>query len=167
MHSLSKLVITGLGLLCLLPSFKLTAQIWNITDPTKAQVATHHMPKPFALFELDEAAMLAQLKDAPMENTDDPFLSVKLPLPNQDIIETNVALSPIAEKELAEQFPSIQTFTAKDNEGGYGRFDFTKKGFHAMFFLHNGKTLFIDPIEIKEKRYYLVYYKIEIDIFII
>ena len=159
MLSLSKLVITGLGLLCLLPSIKLTAQTWNITNPTKAQMATHHMPRIYTLFELDEAAMLTQLKDAPKENTDDPFLSVKLPLPDQQIIETNVALSPIVEKELAEQFPSIQTFTAKDNEGGYGRFDFTKKGFHAMFFLHNGKTLFIDPIEIKEKRYYLVYYK--------
>ncbi len=129
------------------------------------------LPERYRLLRLDETAMLDTL--SPVVNDSRPSARklslassslsqpLELPLPSGESIFIQVTESNILAPDLAEKYPSIQTFTVKgnDNKGIYGSIDMTPLGFHAMLFMSDGRRLFIDPRRSLSDHFYISYYE--------
>ncbi|WP_444998220.1 proprotein convertase P-domain-containing protein [Aliikangiella sp. IMCC44359] len=86
------------------------------------------------------------LASAPARGSNTAGVNIDLPLPNGQFTRFVIFRSTIMEPELAEKFPSIQTYWGyeQSNPKNRGRFDLTPNGFHAMF-SYNGEKILIDP----------------------
>lgn len=84
---------------------------------------------------------------------------IDLPMPNGETQKFKVVEAPIMESELATQFPNIKTFNVMglDEQGAYGKLDWTEFGFHGMIFSANGRV-FIDPYSRNNTEDYITYY---------
>jgi len=105
------------------------------------------------VFEMDvEAVETALLSDAP--------IIISLPLPDGTYTEFQLETSSVMDSDLAEDFPSIHTFTGFEvsNPTHSGRFDITPQGFHGVFNYGHDKV-FIDPISRSNNQLYQSYFK--------
>jgi hypothetical protein len=83
-----------------------------------------------------------------------------MPSPEGKFYTYRISESPCMEKELADKYPNIRTYTAVcvSNPNITAKIDFTSKGFHAMVFDESG-TYYIDPFASKNIQFYTCYYK--------
>lgn len=88
------------------------------------------------------------------------FVFMEMPTPDGKFYTYRISESTCMEKELADKYPNIRTYTAVcvSNPNITAKLDFTSKGFHAMFFNETG-TYFIDPYTDKNIHFYTCYYK--------
>jgi hypothetical protein len=101
-------------------------------------------------FVLDEKQMqqlLGQTKLAFRGGSPNP---IALPLPNGDMVHISAIESQVLPPLLAQKYPQIKTYKLTDQNNNVlnGRLDFTPAGFHAMLQMHNGETVYIDPVQI-------------------
>lgn len=87
-------------------------------------------------------------------------MGIRLPLPDGTFEEFKVKESIVMSKNLAAKFPNIKTYVGTSAKDGYSsvRLDMSPNGFHAMMFTPKG-TVYIDPINRKNKKEYQSYYK--------
>ncbi len=156
-----------LNLIILLSFVSVNAQnsYWQKTHPSKIEIKgeQHIKATKFACFELNIENLKEELKNAPLEFTDEAAYKpvvVKLPMPDGSIQNFAVVESPIMSPGLGEKFPSIKTYTANgiEDKSAILRFDITPKGFHAMI-LKADETVFIDPYSSLDTENYIVYNK--------
>lgn len=160
------LSILWMALAMLCPIHSLFAQLWeqtssNFNQIEKAQVENRLMPEVFNLYQLEENLLLDLLKNTPLENTGKNSL-LTVPMPNGEMTTFEIVQAPIMNKELAQKYPNILTFSGRNldqQKGAYIRGDWTPQGFHLIVFFNNGQTIYIDPLTIGEQRHYMVYNK--------
>ena len=83
-----------------------------------------------------------------------------LPTPDGTEMEFSIFEKPMMEKELADRYPQIKTYSAiaKSDARILAKIDYTLFGFHAVVF--NGEqTYYIDPYSNMTNDWYVVYYK--------
>jgi hypothetical protein len=120
-------------------------------------------PSSFRVFSLDQAAIRAFLKNAPMEFTAEaranPYV-ITLPMPDGKFARFRIEESPVMEQGLAEKFPEITTYRGYgiDDPTATVRFDLTSSGFHSMV-LSAGETVLIDPYAKDDTENYISYFK--------
>ncbi|MEQ8924898.1 MAG: M12 family metallo-peptidase [Fulvivirga sp.] len=104
------------------------------------------------LYRLDVAGLKSNI--APSKSN-----TITIPLPDGDLIEVVLKESNTMSQELKLKYPEIKAYVGTSTDGKYsGRFDLTPKGFHGMFRSPQG-TVFIDPLNLKTKDEYQVYFK--------
>ncbi len=107
----------------------------------------------YSLFRLDFAKLSQLLKDAPLESPHTRLAlqkggnTLSLTMADGRTVDYMVFESPIMAAGLQKKFPAMKTYRGYqiDNPQNTGRFDITKKGFHAMF-TFGGERHFIDPV---------------------
>lgn len=106
-----------------------------------------------AAFTID-IALLAQL------TINNQSFLIDLPLPDGKFTQFKLISSAVMSEELAEKYPSINTFSGfqVDNPNNFGRFDITPHGFHGTFNYGNNKV-FIEPVTRNNDKLYQSYYK--------
>lgn len=109
----------------------------------------------YALRSQSIKALLFNLSEDPKA-----AVTISIPSPDGKMRSFKIWQDPMMEKELADKFPDIKTFTAVsvDNPGITAKLDFTPLGFHAMVF-DAEDTYFIDPYSNPADDFYLCYYK--------
>jgi hypothetical protein len=131
---------------------------------TKEQVKVNGEPNTLVnnarYAELDLAAMVNFLKQAPSENAGKTPLVVSLPMPDGSFQEFGIVASPVMEPELMAKFPDILTYAGQglSNPNATIRLDITEAGFHAMM-LYPGESVFIDPYNFQGVSNYIIYNK--------
>jgi len=138
---------------------------WHKSHPSKIEVKGERQinAEKFTVFELDVELLKSQLKDAPLEFTDEATINpviIKLPMPEGGFENFAVVESPVMSKVLSAKFPDIRTYAASgvEDKSAILRFDITAKGFHAMIMRSEG-TVFIDPYSSLDTENYMVYNK--------
>jgi len=121
------------------------------------------MPQRYRLVTLDQAALQAQLSQAPQEESITAAATAPLltfPLPDGSAGRFRVVESPIMEPALAAQFPDIRTYTGQgvDDPTATIRFDWTPAGFHGFILSARG-TIYIDPYQRNDTATYVSYWK--------
>jgi hypothetical protein len=118
-------------------------------------------PDKYLVFNLNTPgikAMLFSLSENPKDAA-----TISIPSPDGKMKAFKVWQDPMMEKELADKFPGIKTFTAVsvDDPRVTAKLDYTTIGFHAMIF-DGDDTYFIDPYSNPSDDFYLCYYKHDI-----
>ncbi len=118
-------------------------------------------PAAYQTFSLDLGALEPLLEQAPQEehHWDDTEILFDMPMPDGTLRTYRIFNSPIMERELAQKFPGINTYSGYDIDrpDENVRFDLTYQGFHAMFFTREFGTVYIDPYALNHKTDYIVY----------
>lgn len=85
---------------------------------------------------------------------------ISLPDPQGNEMKFRIFECPMMEKELADKYPQIKTYSAisVDNPAVTAKLDFTVFGFHAKIF-NGSETYFIDPYTDLKTDWYMIYYK--------
>lgn len=111
-------------------------------------------------FEMDPAALMQYLQNAPMERSGKPGILLTIPSASGELRSFEVVESPVMEAELAAKYPMIKTWSGQgiENRDEIVRLDITKFGFHAMIYTGNG-TEFVDPINLNATTIYMSYRK--------
>lgn len=119
------------------------------------------MPSQYRSLELDLGVLNSQLSSAIDENDANAFVNgpvISLPLPDGTFSDFRVAVSSLLPKQLHNNFPMIQAYTAVgvDDPSSYAKLDVTQHGFHAMIISSRG-WFFIDPAFIGNTSVYISY----------
>jgi hypothetical protein len=141
---------------------------WRIVREASLSIARSERvlaPGRFRTLTLDRTALMAILDRAPRESFGDavpgaPQVLLPLWMPDGTLQHFRIEESPILEPELALQFPETRTFRGQgvEDPSALARFDWTAAGFHAMV-LSTAGTVFVDPRDPSDRRYYVVYDK--------
>jgi hypothetical protein len=120
-------------------------------------------PPKFQAVQLDEAQLLKELANAPLEFTPQAAqapLWFSIPRPDGAMETFEVVEAPIMEPGLAAQFPDIKTYRGQGLDDPYAtiRLDHTELGFHAQVLSPNG-AYYIDPYSRDNTTLYSVYFK--------
>ncbi len=150
-------VKTTLLALSLLACFNLFAQnnYWTAVSETSISPAVfekNYKPAVYKSFQLNEQAIRTQLQDAPMEgsiNINHSTVIISIPNAQGGFESYKVVESPVMEKGLADQYPSIKTYIgiAIDMNGSTVRFDLSPRGFHAQVLSPNRQTFYINTVD--------------------
>lgn len=141
-----------------------TQQFWSsigenaIEKTGKRQI----VPQKYLTFQLINSDLKTQLLSAPLESKvkiNESACVITLPLPNGTIQHFKVVESPIMEKDLANSFPNIKTYSIKGIDDPYanGKLDWNEFGFHGMVRSVKG-DFFIDPYCLANIKDYITYY---------
>ncbi len=121
------------------------------------------LPEHFRLMRLDVARLEAALAAAPLR-----FSAAKgqevvltLPLPDGRWTRFRVAASPVMPPELQARYPAIRSYTGAglDDPTASLKCDLTPRGFHAMILSAQHEPVFLDPYQLGEPGYAVVYFK--------
>jgi len=109
----------------------------------------------FALDQMQIQGFLSKLSTDP-----DQAMEITLPAPDKTMRVFKIWKTPIFEKELADKYPEIQTYTAyaADDQGVTAKLDYTPYGFRAMV-LDGTQSYLIDPYSETADGYYVAFYK--------
>ena len=134
--------------------------IWQLLEGADrdAYLATHSrdqtwvVPTEFKLAILNDEALRAALKDAPLERLDLPRADrpkprrITLPMPDGSFKTFLFVESPVLATELQARYPEIRTYAGYgENDPAYRvRFDRTMAGFHSQVLSPDGRV-YIDP----------------------
>jgi len=114
--------------------------------------------KDYTVFSLDQNAMKNFLFN--LSTDPDQAQAIVIPTPDRKFMNFHIWKSPMMEKELADRYPDIQTFTAvsDDDPAVTAKIEYTVFGFSAL--IYNGSnTFFIDAYNHDVDGYYVAYYK--------
>ncbi len=105
--------------------------------------------------KLDVASLQLILRRATLESP-----TLDLPLPDAGFMRFNIQDSPIMEKQLANRYPEIKTYSGKgiDDPTAITRFDWTQFGFHAIILSTRG-TILIEPASPGDVVNYVAYFQ--------
>ncbi len=138
--------------------------IWS--DVSEAQISSQGerwiVPSRYRTLALDQAALAAVLRSAPLEGSANAGVAdviLALPLPDGDYGRFRIEESPIMAPELAARYPELGTFRGQglDDPTATLRFDLTPAGFHAMILSVSG-SIYIDPYSRGDVTHYISYY---------
>ena len=141
-----------------------TASFWNKTDRKSVSNTNRSwLPNKYETFSLDVSSMKYFLASAPIESTVSTRQSayiIDLPMPDGNFNRFNLVESSVVEKELADAYPYIKTYSGQgiDDPTATIRFDMTQFGFHG-YILSSSGTIYIDPVTLQNTEKYLVFYK--------
>lgn len=112
-------------------------------------------PRSYRSLKLDVASLQSILRRTPLESP-----TLDLPLPDAGFMRFNIEDSPIMEKQLANRYPEIKTYSGKgvDDPTAITRFDWTPFGFHAIILSTRG-TILIEPASPGDVVNYVVYFQ--------
>ncbi len=142
-------------------------KVWKV-KPTNEIVnfsERYSIPEHYRTITFDIAGLKSVFQNAPLEGTktegsnrNNCFLLLPLPDGSQELFQ--ITESPIMEKKLADTYPSIKTYIAKqtDHPEVTARLDITELGFHAMIMSPMGWS-FIEPAIIGNTADYICYFK--------
>ena len=126
--------------------------LWTPTDaePTDTGDLTPRVePTEYEAFELDRDALVTQLDAAPSARSrTSAGQIVSVPAPNGDVVDFEVAESPVLQPKLAAKHPEIRTYAghAVDDPSATIRLDLTPAGFHASVRgAQNQGVWYVDP----------------------
>jgi hypothetical protein len=112
--------------------------------------------KPIFYFQLDEIGFKQHLEGKfAFKNNNNPVatsLSVQLPLLEGKLVTLEVTETSVMASELSKKYPDIKHWQVKgiDDPHIYGVIGFTTLGFHAMIFMPDGDTLFVERKQVHE-----------------
>ena len=137
--------------------------VWSNTSQEKIgnalKMERETFPSNYQLFSLDLNAFKAQLSLAPLDSSNE-LSSVILPFPTPDgkLKSYRVYESPIMEKDLADKYPDIKTYSAIgiDDATASMRISVTLFGVHIMSRTSQHGTYYIDTYT-KDLNNYIVY----------
>ena len=120
------------------------------------------IPTEYAVFSLESNKITAYLQQAPKEFTPNYLqksVEISLPMPDGSFEEFIAWNSPVMEDELAEKYPSIQTYKGynKQNPQITARFSLGPNGFHAAI-KSGDEQVYIDPYSTEVDDNYIVYH---------
>lgn len=109
-----------------------------------------NLPQKFAVFKISNQ-LKSHLTQAPIENLENKRQSnfiISLPMPNGTLAKFSILESPIMEKELAQKFPEIKTYSAQgiDDKTATARFSFTPKGMQGII-LGKDYSVYFQPYQ--------------------
>lgn len=121
----------------------------------------HFKPSAYVSFQLNEAAMKAELRKAPSEknsSTSKSSLIISVPNSKGQIERFRVVEASSMEAGLAAANPDIRSYSGQgvDNPGSRIRFDMSLLGFHASIMSADRKTFYISCVD-KASKSYIVY----------
>lgn len=130
----------------------LESKVAPSAKPMRVSASTYN------IFSLNNEAMRSFLNSVD-ENPENAKI-IELPTPDFQFKRYRIWKTPIMEKELADKYQEIQTFTAEleDNPAVTAKIEMTVFGFSAMVY-DGGKTYFIDPYNNENDGYYVAFYK--------
>ena len=139
--------------LCLVSSFTQTSLLAR-SETTWLPVENNHAPNKTLshLYKSDQEALLEDVNH---------FSQISVPAPNGRLYRFNLRPSNVLPASLQARYPQIRSFVGSSVEHPHltGRFDFSPKGFSAMFAVPNGDhidTVYIDPEQGDLHRSYIV-----------
>ena len=143
---------------CCMPLFSQTSDLWTTIDsPITLKGEENIKPEKYETFLLNFDLLKEKLADVSINNK----IMLVLPFEEEKRMKFEVVEAPMMETALAEKFPEIRTYigTIPNNPLITARLDVTMHGFHAMIFLPDGQTWFMDPYSMGDFDHYKGYYK--------
>jgi len=144
------------------PAAAASSSLWADASASASTLGSPRLIQPgkARIFDLDGAALLAELAALPLASTPLPARPwINLPMPDGSSLSFRIAETAVMAPALAARYPQIRTFSGvSDSDASItGRFDIGPRGFHAQIFTAKG-TVFIDPLRRGETRIHQVYY---------
>lgn len=157
-----KKIIIALSFLILSnQSFAKDKEIWKISEEKTITVAGPQLiyPEQYLLAKLNTTSFQLFQIQIPTEESGQTIL-LSLPTPDGNMMDFQVFECPMMEKELADRYPEIKTYTAISvvDARVTAKLDFTPYGFHAKVF-DGENTYFIDPYKDIPSDWYIIFYK--------
>ena len=121
------------------------------------------IPNQYIIVKLNDTLFRSIQSKTPLEISGD-FALLELPSPDHKIHNFRMTQTSTMEKELADKYPELKTYSASEIEHTVVtvKLDYTAAGFHAMV-NDPENTWFIDPYSNKNTGYYICYYKKDYD----
>ena len=139
--------------------------IWEDIEESRISLQGERqiIPNQYRTLHLDVENLQTLLAEAPLrfsQEAQNNAIYLELPLYDGSMATFRVEEAPMMEKELANKFPELKTYTAVqvDNPAIKARLDWTIRGFHAMIYSPEG-SLFIDPYSTNDVTNYISYHK--------
>ncbi len=139
--------------------------VWQKVDESKARLLKPKgsNPQKVQIFRLNQTNLNKVFAEAPLEFTNAARQTetiLEIPTPNGEIIRFRIEESPMLAPHIASQFPTWKQFSGQgiDDPTATARFDINVNGFHGYILSSKG-TMLIDPVSLKDKKNYAVYYK--------
>mgnify|MGYP000107772548 CR=1 FL=1 len=160
-------LISAFTLFVCLPAIQGQTLVWADVHETGINVSQDDrliIPSEYRTLRLNFAQLKSLLATAPEEAevvAGNPGTEVAFPMPDGGMARFLVWSAPVMQKDLANQYPDIQSFAGKgiDLPTAYIRFDVSPAGFHGMM-LRTGKgSVYIDPYARGNTEYYIAYFK--------
>lgn len=137
------------------------SSLWNISAEKDIKVAGQQKltPENYLLAKFNTVEFQLLQATIPHENSGLTQI-ISLPDPQGNEMKFRVFECPMMEKQLADKYPQIKTYTAisVDQPAVTAKLDFTIFGFHAKVF-NGSETYFIDPYTDLNTEWYIIYYK--------
>ncbi len=115
--------------------------------------------------KLDAAALQTALAAAParfdVQRSTDPLPVVTFPLPDGSVAPFRLTEASVMAPDLQRRYPNIRSYTgySSDDPTAVIKCDWTPYGLHAMLISNRWGTVFIEPYQLGEADYYVVYRK--------
>lgn len=142
-----------------MPLFSQTSDLWTTVTDSHIILKGEENIKPdkYETFLLNFDLLKEKLADVSINDK----INLTLPFEKEKRMKFEVIEAPMMEAALAEKFPNIKTYigTIPNNPLITARLDVTTYGFHAMIFLPDGQTWFMDPYSMGDLDHYKGYYK--------
>lgn len=158
-----------LAVLALLSSGWLSAQSALFSPALEEEIpawilAEEELPvRAFSRLQLDNAAMLQQLANAPAEGQKDVAeLTIQLPTPDGGVLNVRVEDSPVMHPDLAAKYPQIKSYRAF-TEYGVGRIAVSPNGMTAAIMGEKGE-FFISPAVPENNVHHVTYYNKDLNL---
>ncbi len=135
--------------------------LWKVSNKKFIIGERSGVVEKYVSYELNLPAMILALNGVINEDLPGAFASgpiISLPMADGTFSSFRVASAALMPKNLADQFPSIRTFSAIgiDNPAAIAKLDYTEWGFHAMI-MAPGSWVFIDPANQGNTSQYICY----------
>ncbi|WP_347373217.1 reprolysin-like metallopeptidase [Aequorivita sp. Q41] len=159
--TLKQMLVLSFMLFC----FGINAQtnaLWTKTSNLETQhrqkADRNTMPQEYNLFELNSAALIAILADAPARNAGKSNVIVDLPTNNGEVQKFQVFEASVMEPALQAKHPNIRSYVAQgiDDPSAIARFSVSNIGLNAMISSPKFSTIYIDPYT-QDKNFYISY----------
>ncbi len=159
--TLKQMLVLSFMLFC----FGINAQtnaLWtktsNIETQHRQKADRNTMPQEYNLFELNSAALIAILADAPARNAGKSNVIVDLPTNNGEVQKFQVFEASVMEPALQAKHPNIRSYVAQgiDDPSAIARFSVSNIGLNAMISSPKFSTIYIDPYT-QDKNFYISY----------
>ncbi|MCC7030201.1 MAG: T9SS type A sorting domain-containing protein [Chitinophagaceae bacterium] len=153
-------------LICMISIYQLAnaldyARLWQISVEKDLHVAGEQKltPDNYILAKFNTVEFQLLQATIPVEQSGLTEI-ISLPDPQGNEMKFRIFECPMMEKELADKYPQIKTYSAisVDNPAVTAKLDFTVFGFHAKIF-NGSETYFIDPYTDLNTDWYMIYYK--------
>jgi hypothetical protein len=137
--------------------------IWELTESNaRTMQGYERIPQRARVFQLNDAALMQALNEAPMEqgvSLEESQAIISLPMPDGSFARFRIVESPVMEASLAARFPEIRSYRGEgvEDNGMTVRFDWTPQGLHA-FAADGTRTVSIHPVARGDRNRYVSHF---------